>query len=58
MVTIYNLRQCEAGKETQGFLTNLNRFVNRTEGANIARASGQVDKLQFSRKELFSEDLY
>ena len=39
----------------QGFLTNLNRFVNRMEAAKISYLSGQVDK---PLKELYSEDLY
>jgi len=50
--------ETEAGKYTQGFLTNKNRFVDRIEGAKIALAAGQVDKLEFSRDRLYSEDLY
>lgn len=42
-------------KETQGFLTNKNRFVTREEAAEIAYASGQI---QQPKKQLFSEDLY
>lgn len=58
MVAITGLRQCEAGEETQGFLTHTNRFVDREEGAKIALASGQIEKLQFSNTDLYSEDLY
>jgi hypothetical protein len=46
------------GEYVQGFLTNKNRFVDRTEGANIALGCGQIKKLNYSSKELYSEDLY
>jgi hypothetical protein len=46
----------EAGEYVQGFLTNKNRFVDRTEAAMIFVANG--GKLNYSSKELFSEDLY
>ena len=39
----------------QGFLTNLDRFVDRKEAAQIAFNYGQIPAL---KKELFSEDLY
>lgn len=42
----------------QGFLTSYGRFVNREIAANIAKNAGQIKELQFSDKELFSEDLY
>ena len=48
----------EVGEYVQGFLTNKNRFVDRKEGAKIALASGQIEKLNYSSKDLFSEDLY
>jgi hypothetical protein len=48
----------EVGKYTQGFLTNKNRFVDRTEGAKIALESKQIEKLEYSSTELYSEDLY
>lgn len=42
-------------EKEQGFLTNLNRFVDREEGAEIAFAADQTkEKL----RTLFSEDLY
>ena len=43
------------GETEQGFLTSLNRFVDRKEGAEIAFKSGQTEEL---KKTLFSEDLY
>ena len=58
MVAITGLRQCEAGEEVQGFLTDTNRFVDREEGAKIALKCGQIEELQFSKKLLYSEDLY
>lgn len=42
-------------EKEQGFLTNLNRFVDRVEGAKIAFDSGQTKEL---KSYLFSEDLY
>ncbi len=58
MVAITGKRQCEVGEEVQGFLTNLNRFVDRTEGASIALKTKQIEKLKYSSTELYSEDLY
>lgn len=46
------------GQYVQGFLTNKNRFVDRLEAAEIALACGQIEKLNYSQTELFSEDLY
>jgi hypothetical protein len=42
----------------QGFVTSEGVFVDREQAAKIALASGQVKKLQFHSRELFSEDLY
>ena len=42
----------------QGFVTDDGVFVNREEAAKIALACGQITKLKFHSKELFSEDLY
>lgn len=39
----------------QGFITNLDRFVNREEASKIAYKAGQTKQLKFS---LYSEDLY
>ena len=58
MVAMTGKRQCEVGEEIQGFLTNLNRFVDREEGAKIALACGQIDKLKYGNKTLYSEDIY
>jgi len=58
MVAITGLRQCEAGEEIQGFLTNKNRFVNRTQAADIALGCKQIEKLKYSNSKLYSEDIY
>jgi hypothetical protein len=58
MVAMTGKKQHEVGEEIQGFLTNLNRFVDRIEGAKIALANKQIDKLEYSKTKLFSEDLY
>lgn len=44
--------------EVQGFLTNKNRFVDRTEALAIAKAAKQVNESKIYSKRLFSEDLY
>lgn len=55
----YNWAQVSQGKtkrkDTQGFVTSKDRFVNRKEGAAIAFAAGQISKPNDC---LFSEDLY
>jgi hypothetical protein len=43
------------GENHQGFLTNLNRFVDRKEAGLIAYAAMQTAELHVT---LFSEDLY
>lgn len=43
------------GKSTQVFLTNTNRFVDRTEGGEIAFKAGQTEILKTT---LYSEDLW
>lgn len=48
----------EVGESIQGFLTNLNRFVDREEGGEIALESKQIEELNYSKNKLFSEDLY
>lgn len=60
MCSITGLRsvETEVGKYVQGFLTTKNRFVDREEGAKIALGSGQIEKLNYSSKTLYSEDLY
>lgn len=54
-----DLTQQPTRRETseQGFITNLNRFVNRNEGNEIAIRAGQV-KDNHIEDELISEDLY
>lgn len=58
MCAMTGKKQHEAGEEIQGFLTNLNRFVDREEGAIIAIKSLQIDNLKYSQTELYSEDIY
>lgn len=57
MVSVTGLRSVEkeVGKSIQGFLTSKNRFVDRTEAAEIARSAGQVSS---HVTYLYSEDLY
>jgi hypothetical protein len=55
MVAIYGISNAQAGEHIQGFLTSQNRFVDRTEGGQIAFEAGQTDSL---KKHLFSEDLW
>lgn len=57
MVAIYGLRQCEAGHEVQGFLTNTNRFVTREQAAIIAKQANQIISTH-KVETLYSEDLY
>lgn len=44
-------------RETQGFLTTSNRFVNRSEAYKIAKESGQL-KLANTARKLHSEDIF
>lgn len=48
------------GKETQGFLTSTDRFVDRKEARKIAEAAGQLiqDRSGMIFDNLFSENLY
>ena len=45
------------GDYEQGFLTNLNRFVDRKEAMIIAKSANQLIRTPFG-EELYSEDLY
>ena len=45
----------ESAKKIQGFITSLNRFVDRQEAAIIAKRARQIKKKTMY---LFSEDLY
>lgn len=42
----------------QGFYTSRGRYVDRQTAAKIAIESGQIEKLQYSEIDLYSEDLY
>jgi len=59
MAALTGLRQCNAGEEVQGFLTNKNRFVDREEGMQIAIAANQlIEREGQNTHTLYSEDLY
>jgi hypothetical protein len=47
----------EQGEHIQGFLTSLNRFVDRKEGLKIAIEQNQIIFKHGSENILFSEDL-
>lgn len=51
-------KHSEIGEYVQGFLTNLNRFVDRVEGYAIAESAGQLNDRPHTSNYLFSEDLY
>jgi len=55
---VTGLRDCESGPYTQGFLTNLNRFVDRQEGWIIAKEASQIIMVSGGEGTLYSEDLY
>lgn len=55
---ITGLRDAESGKYIQGFLTNLNRFVDRQEAWNIAKEANQIIKVSGAEGTLYSEDLW
>lgn len=46
------------GSCPQGFVTSEGRFVERDEAGRIAIASGQIEKLKYNSKDLFSEELW
>lgn len=56
--SITGLRDCESGENIQGFLTNLNRFVDREEGWIIAKEASQIIRVSGGEGTLYSEDLY
>jgi hypothetical protein len=41
-----------------GFVTNEDEFLNREQAAEHALKCGQIEKLKYSKTQLFSEDLY
>lgn len=55
---VTGLRDCESGENIQGFLTNLNRFVDREEGWIIAKEASQIIRVSGGEGTLYSEDLY
>lgn len=56
LLPLNNKKLHELGIHVQGFLTSENRFVDRKEGAILFVNCG--GKLNYSTKELYSEDLY
>jgi site-specific DNA-cytosine methylase len=46
------------GPEEQGFVTSLNRFVDRVEAKKIATAADQLTWRAMDLPELFSEDVW
>lgn len=42
----------------QGFITESGKFLDREEGAKHALDCGQIKKLKYSSRDLFSEDLW
>ena len=55
---ITGLRDSESGENIQGFLTNLNRFVDRKEGWIIAKEAEQIIRVSGTEGTLYSEDLW
>lgn len=55
---ITGLRDCESGENEQGFLTNLNRFVDRQEAWKIAEKANQIVRQSGGYGTLYSECLY
>lgn len=45
-------------KFPQGFVTSDGKFVDRKEAAQIALENRQIEKLKYSKTDLYSEDLY
>lgn len=44
--------------ETQGFLTNKNRFLTRDEALELVKTNGQLTKPMYNKSVLTSEDLW
>jgi len=57
MVAMTGKRQCEAGEEIQGFITNKWRFIDRIEGLEIAKVADQIIT-SYNLHQLHSEDLW
>lgn len=56
--TINRLRLREGYIETQGFLTNSGKFVDREEGLIIAQRNNQILEKSPPKYKLFSEDMW
>lgn len=54
----WDYKEIEDDISNRGFLTSLNRFVNRTEGYKIAKTAGQLRIIHDDTPILTSEDLY
>ena len=57
MITLIKGNYDWVGDEDQGFMTTLQRFVDRIEGAKIALDTGQLPALHWPPR-LYSEDLW
>ena len=56
---VMNRQEIRKIKKTHGFVTSNGRFVNRTEGLEIALENDQVlDHNEIRGNDLYSEDLY
>ena len=55
---VTGLRDAESGDSIQGFLTSLNRFVDRQEAWNIAKEANQIIKVTGGEGTLYSEDIF
>lgn len=52
-------RQAHMGNNIQGFITTKDRFVDRVEALQIARAANQIlDEAEVRGNQLYSEDIY
>lgn len=61
MCALTGLSSPECGRNIQGFLTNCNRFVTRTEAAEIGWIAGQLRDKPYRDGEwleVYSEDFY
>jgi hypothetical protein len=63
MLALTGLRTVQSGENSvgdneQGFLTNLNRFVNRKEAWIIAEKANQIINVSGGKCTLYSEDIY
>lgn len=52
------LTNADGTRTIQGFVNDKGEFLTREEAAKEALACGQITKLKYHSRELFSEDLY